>query len=326
MEKNDHTTRSKLAAKQTRCATPATSASASPDLAGKLFGDFRIVRRLGQGGMGEVYLAEQTSLKRKVAVKVMREDIAANPTALERFHAESKTVAQLSHANIVQVYMVGEHQGRLYMVLEYVEGKNLGEYLARKGTLEVPLVLSLMRQVASALHRAGEMGIIHRDIKPANILLTRKGEAKVADFGLSRCLVREESLNLTRSGMAVGTPLYMSPEQLEGKVIDYRSDIYSFGVTCYEMLAGQTPFEGSNPYEIAIKHVREQPPPLETIRPDLPPALCDLVSKMMAKKPGKRHQSARAAQGHCPRARCRVRTEGVVLHRHVHRGRAALRG
>ncbi len=144
----------------------------------------------------------------------------------------------------------------------------------RKGPLDVLLVLSLMRQVASALHHASELGIVHRDIKPDNILLNRKGEAKVADFGLSRCLTDDEPLNLTRAGSAVGTPMYMSPEQVQGKPVDHRSDLYSFGVTCYHMLTGQTPFEGSHGYEIALKHAREEPLPLEAFRPDLPPALC----------------------------------------------------
>ena len=180
-------------------ATPSPSTASQPDLVGGTLGDFRILRRLGQGGMGQVYLAEQISLKRKVAVKMLREDIAANPTALARFKAESKTVAQLSHANVVQVHMFGEHEGRHYMVLEYVEGKNLREFLLRQGPLDVPLVLSIMRQVANALQRASELGIVHRDIKPENILLTRKGEAKVADFGLSRCLAVDQPVDLTRS-------------------------------------------------------------------------------------------------------------------------------
>jgi serine/threonine-protein kinase len=275
-----------------RARTAAPSAS-GPDLVGERLGDFRILRRLGQGGMGEVYLAEQLSLRRKVAVKVMREDLAARPTTLERFQAESKIVAQLSHANVVQVHTVGEHHGRHYMVLEYVEGQSLRDYLLRKGPLDVLLVLSLMRQVANALLRAGEMGIVHRDIKPENILLTRKGEAKVADFGLSRCLALEQPPDLTRSGTTVGTPMYMSPEQVEGKPGDARSDLYSFGVTCYHMLAGRTPFEGSNAFEVALKHVRDEPAALETIRPDAPAALCAVVRKLMAKQPDARYQSAR---------------------------------
>jgi eukaryotic-like serine/threonine-protein kinase len=267
-------------------------APSAPDLVGETFGDFRILRQLGQGGMGEVYLAEQVSLRRKVAIKMLKEHVAANPTALERFKAESKTVAQLSHANVVQVHTVGEHQGRRYMVLEYVEGMSLRDYLTRKGPLDVMIALSIMRQVAAALHRASEMGIVHRDIKPENILLTRKGEAKVADFGLSRCFALDQPLDLTRSGTTVGTPLYMSPEQAEGKVVDYRSDIYSFGATCYHMLSGKPPFGGSNAFEVALKHVREEPAALETTRPDLPAALCAVVRKMMAKKPHARYQSA----------------------------------
>ncbi|HVS39593.1 MAG TPA: serine/threonine-protein kinase [Gemmataceae bacterium] len=277
-----------------KSASPASSDStAPPDLVGETFDDFRILRRLGQGGMGQVYLAEQISLQRKVAVKMLREDIAAHPVALERFKVESKTVAQLSHANVVQVHAFGQRAGRCYMVMEYVEGKNLREYLVRQGPLDAPLVLSIMRQVANALHRASELGIVHRDIKPENILLTKKGEAKVADFGLSRCLAVDAPVDLTRAGATVGTPLFMSPEQVEGKAVDHRSDIYSFGVTCYQMLTGRTPFQGSNAFEIALKHVRQEPAPLQKLRPDVPPALCAIVHKMMAKKRRARYQSAR---------------------------------
>ncbi len=215
------------------------------DLTGRTLADFHILRRLGQGGMGQVYLAEQISLKRKVALKILRPELASDPTALPRFKAEATAVAQATHANIVQVYAIGEADGMSYMALEYVEGRNLREYLAKKGPPDVLLALSIMRQVASALQRASELGIIHRDIKPENILLTRKGEVKVADFGLSRCLIGDRpALNLTQSGVTMGTPLYMSPEQVEGKPVDSRTDIYSFGVTCYHMLAGQPPFHG----------------------------------------------------------------------------------
>ena len=158
---------------------------AGPSLIGKTVGDFRVLRRLGQGGMGQVYLAEQVSLKREVALKVLRRDLARNETSLARFKAEAEAVARATHANIVQVYYIGTVDGLPFMALEYVEGKNLREYLAKKGPPDLPLALSIMRQVAAALVRAGELGIVHRDIKPDNILLTRKGEVKVADFGLS---------------------------------------------------------------------------------------------------------------------------------------------
>src|SRR5947199_6748975 len=194
--------------------TPATG----PDLTGRALGGYQVLRRLGQGGMGQVYLAEQLSLKRKVALKILRADVASSPTSLQRFKAEAEAVARATHANIVQVYEFGECDGLHYMALEYVEGKNLREYLEKKGTPEVLVALSIMRQVAAALQRASELGIIHRDIKPENILLTRKNEVKVADFGLSRVVEGEgRPVSLTQSGVTMGTPLYMSREQVEGK-------------------------------------------------------------------------------------------------------------
>jgi serine/threonine-protein kinase len=263
------------------------------DLTGKTLGDFQVLRRLGAGGMGQVYLAEQLSLKRKVALKILRAELAADSTALQRFKLEAEAVARATHANIVQVYAIGACGPLHYMALEYVEGRTLREYVEKKGPPEVLVVLSIMRQVAAALQRASELGIIHRDIKPENILLTRKGEVKVADFGLSRCFTDTQKPNLTRLGVAMGTPLYMSPEQVEGRSADPRTDIYSFGVTCYYLLAGQPPFTGQNPLEVAAKHVREQPRPLAEIRPDLPAALCGMVHKMMAKQPEQRYQTGR---------------------------------
>lgn len=270
-----------------------TEADASDPLLGRCLGEFHLLRRLGQGGMGNVYLARQQSLKRQVAVKVLRSDLAANATALARFQAEAEAAARLSHANIVQVYAFGEQDGIHYIAMEYIEGRNLREILHRKGTLDLPMSLSIMRQVASALQRAGELGLVHRDIKPENILVSRKGEAKVADFGLSRCLSQEgQPLSLTASGVTMGTPLYMSPEQVQGQSVDPRSDIYSFGVTCYHLLAGKPPFTGQSAFEVALQHVQGVPQPLINLRPDLPAELCSIVHKMMAKKPEDRYQSA----------------------------------
>jgi serine/threonine-protein kinase len=263
------------------------------DLTGTTLGDFQLVRRIGQGGMGQVYLARQLSLKRQVAVKILRTDLAANITALQRFQAEAEAVAQITHPNIVQVYAINQADGLHYMALEYVEGRNLRDYLSRKGPPEAPIAINIMRQVAAALQRAHELGFVHRDIKPENILLTRKGEVKVADFGLSRCFAGEQPLNITQSGVTMGTPLYMSPEQVQGHTVDPRSDIYSFGVTCYHMLAGEPPFKGQSPFEVALQHVQTEPVPLADIRPDLPPELCAIVARMMAKKPDDRYQTAR---------------------------------
>jgi serine/threonine protein kinase len=263
------------------------------DLTGQTVGDFQILRKLGHGGMGHVYLAEQLSLKRKVALKFLRSEAAANPTALSRFRREAEAVARVIHANIVQVYSIGEAGGRHYMALEYVEGRNLREYLTRKGSPDLPIAITIMKQVAAALQRAAESGIVHRDIKPENILLTRKVEVKVADFGLSRDLTGDQDLSLTQTGVAMGTPLYMSPEQAQGRPLDPRSDIYSFGVTCFHMFAGQPPFRGQNAFEVALKHVNQQPPSLAELRPDLPPALVALVHRMMSKDPAARPQSGR---------------------------------
>jgi eukaryotic-like serine/threonine-protein kinase len=273
--------------------TVAAPANGAAELTGQTVGDFHILRRIGTGGMGHVYLAEQRSLKRKVALKFLRPDAAVNPTSLERFRREAEAVARVTHANIVQVYAIGEADGRHYMALEYVEGRNLREYVGRKGPPDLPVALTIMRQVAAALQRAAESNIVHRDVKPENILLTRKGEVKVADFGLSRNLGGADDLSLTQTGVAMGTPLYMSPEQAQGKPLDPRSDIYSFGVTCFHMLAGRPPFSGKTAIEVALKHVNEEPPPLAELRPDLPPPLVALVHRMMAKDPGARPQSGR---------------------------------
>ena len=273
---------------------PAAAPIPEPDLTGQTLGDFRVLRRLGQGGMGQVYLAEQISLKRHVALKTLKPELAANEVSLQRFKQEAHSVARVTHANIVQIYAISETAGLHYMALEYVEGKNLREFLEKKGTPDVLFGLRVMTQVAAALQRASELGIVHRDIKPENIMLTRKGEVKVADFGLSRCFGDQQGAHLTQSNITMGTPLYMSPEQVEGKrAIDHRSDIYSFGVTCYHMFAGQPPFRGTSPFEVAVQHVQKDPPPLCEIRPDLPADLCTIIHKMMAKQPEARYQTAR---------------------------------
>jgi eukaryotic-like serine/threonine-protein kinase len=265
-----------------------------PDLTGRTLGDYQVLRRLGAGGMGQVYLARQLSLKREVALKLLRTDQAASSTALLRFQAEAEAVAKLNHPNIVHIHQLGEFEGQRYMVLEYVEGRNLRDHLARKGPPDLPVTLSIIRQVVLALQKAHEEGIVHRDIKPENILVTRKVEVKVTDFGLSRFFIGSaKDVNLTQSGVTLGTPLYMSPEQVQGKPVDHRSDIYSLGVTCYHLLAGEPPFRGASAFDVALKHVQDQPRPLTEVRPDLPADLCGMVNKMMAKNPEERYQSAR---------------------------------
>ncbi len=265
-----------------------------PDLTGRTLGDFHILRRIGAGGMGQVYLARQMSLKREVALKLLRGELTTNPTALARFQAEAQAVAKLNHPNIVHIHQVGEADGLRYMVLEFVEGRNLRDYLDRRGPPDLAVTFSVMRQVALALQQAHEQGIVHRDIKPENILVTRKVEVKVTDFGLSRFFAGgEPAAHLTQSGVTLGTPLYMSPEQVQGHAVDHRSDIYSFGVTCYHLLSGEPPFRGTSAFDVALKHVQEHPRPLSQLRDDLPAELCAVVHKMMAKSPAQRQQSAR---------------------------------
>ncbi|MCH8243539.1 MAG: serine/threonine protein kinase, partial [Planctomycetes bacterium] len=244
--------------------------------------------------MADVYLAEQTSLHRHVAVKVLRSENLSDDVHLERFRREAKAAGGLNHANIVQVYTIGEEDGVHYIAQEYVQGLNLREFLQRKGPPDVMVALHIMKQVAVALQAAGEAGIVHRDIKPENIMVTRKGKVKVADFGLAQLSLGGEALNLTQAGTTMGTPLYMSPEQVNGKKLDQRSDIYSFGVTCYHLLAGRPPFEGETAMSVAVQHLNSQPLPLDQRRPDLPVALCRIVHKMMGKQPDQRYRDARA--------------------------------
>ncbi len=266
--------------------------AAGPDFTGRQLGDYRLLRLLGRGAMAEVYLAEQHSLRRRVAVKILKPALADDPTYLERFHREAQSAAALVHAGIVQIYEVGQQDGLHFIAQEYVQGQNLREWLHRNGPLDLPQALSVMRQVAAALAKAAEAGIVHRDIKPENIMLTADGDVKVADFGLARLTRQDQTLDLTQVGMTMGTPLYMSPEQVEGKPLDPRSDLYSFGVTCYQLLGGQPPFLSETALGVAVQHVKSEPTPLESKRPDLPPELCRLVHRMLAKNPADRFGSA----------------------------------
>ncbi len=268
-------------------------AAADADLSGRTLGDYRLLRRLGRGGMAEVYLADQASLRRQVALKVLKSGLASDDVYVKRFHQEAQAAAALVHANIVQVYEVGRIDGVHYIAQEYVQGNNLRELLVRQGPPDARLAIRIMRQAAAALYRASERGIVHRDIKPENIMLTRAGEVKVADFGLARVTRDGDALNLTQVGVTMGTPLYMSPEQVEGKPIDHRSDIYSLGVTCYHMLTGAPPFRGETALSVAVQHLKSQPERLENLRPDLPTALCRIVHKMLEKDASHRYNSAR---------------------------------
>ena len=262
---------------------------------GQMFGEFKLIRRLGKGGMAEVWLAEQSRPKRNVAVKFMHSELMNNPTFVKRFEREADAAAGLTHANIVQVYSTGTFNDQHYIVQEFVEGQTLRDYLqkltAQGKRISVAAALQVMRQTAAALEAAAEKGIVHRDIKPENIMLTEKGIVKVADFGLAQIDQGGENLHLTKADTTMGTPLYMSPEQIRAEKLDQRSDLYSFGVTAYHMLSGQPPFKGDTAMAVAVQHLNSAPPTLLERRNDLPKPLCDLVHKLLRKKPEERYQS-----------------------------------
>lgn len=258
------------------------------ELVGKKLKDFYILRRLGRGAMAEVYLAQQLSLGRQVAIKVLNAGLATDPTYVRRFHHEARAAAALVHAGIVQIYEVGQEEGIHYIAQEYVPGRNLGEVIRSRGALSPRLALDILRQVTGALSKASGEGIVHRDIKPENIMVAAAtGEVKVADFGLAR-VQGDGGVNLTQIGVTMGTPLYMSPEQIEGRELDSRSDIYSLGVTAYHMLAGEPPFMGDSPLAVAILHLNQPAAPLAERRPDVPARLAQVVDRMLAKKPEQR--------------------------------------
>lgn len=270
--------------------------AAEADLTGRTLDDFRILRKLGSGGMASVYLADQMSLGRRVAIKLMSPgtpNTAETQRMLARFRTEAMAAAALTHPNIVQVYTVGESGGLPYIAMEYVPGRNLSDQVRRQGPLKLKLAVHIIRQAARALSAAHAAGVIHRDIKPANILLSPKGEVKVADFGLSQLTTGPlASPGLTQTGTTVGTPRYMSPEQLEGRTVDARSDLYSLGVTLFYVLAGRPPFDSPSPMVLASQHLRDDPPPITDFRADVPERIVDLVESLLAKKPEDRIETA----------------------------------
>jgi len=269
------------------------SLSRPEELVDRTIGEFRLLRRLGAGGMAEVFLAEQPSLGRVVAVKVLQPERIAgfDHSIVKRFEREAKAAGGLNHSNIVQVYQTGESDGIHYIAQEYISGNNLAQQIRRTGPPELHQGLQWMQQIAEALHAASEAGIVHRDIKPENIMLTRELSAKVTDFGLAQLNQQGDHKNLTQTGTAMGTPLYMSPEQIRGNKVDHRCDQYSFGVTCYYMFAGRPPFSTGNAVTVAVQHLQDTPPALAGHRADLPQELCDFIHRMLAKDPNKRYQS-----------------------------------
>jgi serine/threonine-protein kinase len=251
---------------------------------------YDVVRPLGSGGMGEVYLARDRVLGRDVALKVLRKQYAGDDEFAERFKREAMSVASLSHPNIVQVYDRGEtEEGSSYIAMEYVPGGTLKERISREGSLEAADAAGLGAQVAEALGAAHDRGMVHRDIKPQNVLLAARGGAKVADFGIARA---GSSATISRTGSVMGTAGYMSPEQALGKPATPKSDLYSLGVVLYEALTGELPYTADNPIAVSMKHVNEPLRPPVQLNPRIPRGMNALVTKLLAKDPEDRYADA----------------------------------
>ncbi|MDR1861740.1 MAG: Stk1 family PASTA domain-containing Ser/Thr kinase [Candidatus Ancillula sp.] len=263
-------------------------------------GHYRLGGLIGQGGMADVYIGDDTKLNRKVAIKILKPQFADDPVFLARFRREAQSVGGLNNANIVAVYDTGEeiytdasgknvHQP--YIVMEYVDGKSLRDILATEGRLSVEDSVEITTNILKALSYSHRAGIIHRDIKPGNIMITTSGEVKVMDFGIARAM-SDNSATMTQSQSVVGTAQYISPEQAKGEAVDARSDLYSVGCLFFELLAGRPPFVGDSPVSIAYQHVREFPPKVVSLNTAVPPVYDVILSKVLAKDPEKRYSDA----------------------------------
>jgi serine/threonine-protein kinase len=253
---------------------------------------YEIGKRIGRGGMAEIFQARDILLDRPVAMKVLFPEFATDPAFVERFRREAQAAANLNHPNIVAVYDWGKVNNTYYIAMEYVNGRTLADILKQSGTLTPMQVCDVMSEVASALISAHQNGVIHRDIKPGNILVSTTGQIKVADFGIARALGAGVEQGLTQTGAVMGTATYFSPEQAQGVSTDQRSDIYSLGVVMYEMLSGVAPFTGENAVAIAYKQVHEHAMPLDQRLTSVPPEVAAIVAKCMEKSPDDRYSSA----------------------------------
>ncbi len=250
-------------------------------------GEYVLEKRIGKGGMGQVFLAKQESLDRQVAVKVLPKELAKDETFRARFEREAKAAASLIHPNVVQVYSYGIEKGVPYFAMEFVEGEDLSVKLKRGDQHSIQESIRIVRDVSKALECAHHKGMVHRDIKPSNMMIAGDSSVKVMDFGLAKAARVRTSI--TRAGMIMGTPPYMSPEQGKGDELDVRSDLYSLGVVFYELLTGTVPFQADTPTAVIYQHIYEKPRPIHELSPDVPGPLEDIVMKLLEKKPAERY-------------------------------------
>ena len=252
-------------------------------------GKYKIINEISRGGMGIVYLGMHPSLNRKVAIKMLPKELVSNKEFIQRFEREAKIVATLDHSNIVQVYDYEEAMGTYFIIMEFIDGKMLSDFMKKDKPMPQQQVTAIMSQMCGALAYAHSKGTIHRDIKPGNAMMRPDGVVKLMDFGIA--FSQTSDVNLTQEGKVIGTPKYMSPEQLQGKKLDQRSDIYSLGVMCYEMVVGKPPFDGNDFITIASKHLKEKPAPIRSLVPDVSPELENFIDRSLIKDREKRLSS-----------------------------------
>ncbi len=269
-----------------------TVSDTSAELIGQVIGGCQIESKLGQGAMGTVYKATHQALQKTVAVKILNSIRFCEKSQIEQFFAEARSAAAIEHQNIVTVHDVGNAASHYYLVMQYIEGQSVEERITNGKPLEMKEAVRIVAEAARGLEVAHQSGIVHRDIKPANLMLTTTGQVKIADFGLA--YRGEDSTNVTGGVEVMGTPSYMSPEQIDGRNVDHRSDLYSLGVTLYYLATGRKPFEGSTPMEVLLKHVSEKPVPVCDINPKIPKAVGQVVERLMAKHPENRYETAGA--------------------------------
>ena len=252
-------------------------------------GRYQIIEELGKGGVGKVYKALDTEIKEKVALKLIKPEIAADKKTIERFRNELKFARKIRHKNVCQMYDLNRKGETHYITMEYVPGEDLKSFMKRSKQLSIPTAVSLTKQVCEGLAEAHQLGVVHRDMKPQNIMIDREGNAHIMDFGIARMMSASE---LTEEGAVIGTPDYMSPEQVDGKEADQRADLYSLGVIVYEMVTGQVPFKGDSAMSVALKHKTEAPPSPRELNAQVPESLSRLILKCVEKDKEQRYQRA----------------------------------